>query len=110
LHIVADEARAQDDARMVPDADPTAQFHRIPQRDARHPFHQLEQDPVKNRGWCPDDLGLVHAPIAEPVHEHGPEPLFEEVAVMGAEILGHERPEPDAGRVAVSPPAPVRGR
>jgi hypothetical protein len=29
---------------------------------------------------------------------------------MGAEILGHKRPEADAGRVAVAPPAPVRRR
>ena len=54
-------------------------------------------------------LGHCHPPVAEAVDGDRPEPLLQQVAVVGSQVLAQQRDETDPRRIAVPVP-PVQGR
>src|SRR5262249_9683885 len=103
VDIVADGTCVQDHAAVVPDPHPPADARDLRQGDATRPFDHLVQEDVDEPQRRPNDFPAeAQAPVAKAMYCNGPEPLFEPVAVMGAQVLAQERDEADVRRVQVT--------
>ena len=105
VDVVTDRVGIEDHPAMVPDPHPTPQPDSVRQADPAGPLDPAIEEAIDHRQRRAEKLGQAHPPVAEAVDGDRPEPLLAEVVVVGAQVLAHERQEPDPRRVevAVSP-------